>query len=375
VLGVEEPGDAERYCFERGLVKMGSAGTRTDGFADVWLRGHFAWEYKAPGKSLEGALRQLMMYALPLENPPLLVVSDRLRIEVHTHFTGTPSERHVFALEGLARHDVRQRLRALWQQPDAFKPRRTNRDITEAAARTFADTAERLRGTGTAPEAVSHFLTQCLFCFFAEDVGLLPARLFERLVGVTIQPAQMRAQLGKLFETMRDGGLFGVDAVPWFNGGLFKTIAVPPLAAEDVAALKAASALNWSAIDPSIFGTLFERGLDPSKRSQLGAHYTDPATIARLIEPVIQRPLMAEWAVHRARIGDQLARRDTLRADAAATPSTTKQLKDKYARLRTQANAAEREAQKEFVAFLERLQRYRVLSIQPAAAATSSTLR
>jgi hypothetical protein len=80
VLGVPEPGDPETYCFERGLTKTGSAAGRADGFADVWLRGHFAWEYKAPGKSLEGALKQLMQYALPLENPPLLVVSDRQRI-------------------------------------------------------------------------------------------------------------------------------------------------------------------------------------------------------------------------------------------------------------------------------------------------------
>ena len=45
----------------------------------------------------------------------------------------------------------------------------------------------------------------------------------------------------------------------------------------------------------SIFGTLFERGLDPSKRSQLGAHYTDPATIMRIVEPVLQRPLLQIW--------------------------------------------------------------------------------
>ena len=148
VLGMPEPADPENYCFERGLTKTGSAGGRTDGFADVWLRGHFAWEYKAPGKSLEGALKQLMMYALPLENPPLLVVSDRLRIEIHTHFTGTPSEKHVFALDEMGRPEVQQRLRALWTDPEAFRPRRSNRDITEEAARTFAGTAERLREAG-----------------------------------------------------------------------------------------------------------------------------------------------------------------------------------------------------------------------------------
>ncbi len=337
LLGVPEPAEPERYCFERGLTKTGSAGGRTDGFADVWLKGCFAWEYKAPGRSLEGALRQLMMYALPLESPPLLVVSDRLRIEVHTHFTGTPSERHVFALEEIGRPEVQQRLRTLWTDPDAWRPKRSNRDITEEAARTFAGTAERLRAAGVPAAEVSHFLTQCLFCFFAEDVGLLPARLFERLVGVDIDAARMRTQLGVLFEAMRSGGLFGVDAVPWFNGGLFQSIAVPPLAAADVAALKAASALNWSAIDPSIFGTLFERGLDPAKRSQLGAHYTDPATILRLVEPVVLRPLLAEWQGAKAAIEKALGK--------------SKRHSDK----------AWRDAQAAFVGFLERLKAYRVL--------------
>lgn len=337
MLCVPEPDDPERYCFERGLTKTGSAAGRTDGFADVWLKGHFAWEYKAPGRSLEGALRQLMMYALPLESPPLLVVSDRLRLEVHTHFTGTPSERHAFALEDMGRPEVQQRLRTLWTQPDAWRPKRSNREITEAAARTFAGTAERLRAAGVAPEQVSHFLTQCVFCFFAEDAGLLPDRLFERLVNARVEPAKLRAQLQALFDTCRGGGLFGVEDVPWFNGGLFAAVQVPPLAAEDVAALKAASALNWSAIDPSIFGTLFERGLDPAKRSQLGAHYTDPATILRLVEPVVQRPLLAEWQTHKAQIEQRLGR--------------SKRHGDK----------AYRDAQAAFVGFLERLKAYRVL--------------
>ncbi len=341
VLGVPEPGDPESYCFERGVAKTGGTAvagrSRTDGFADVWRKGHFAWEYKAPGKPLEGALQQLMMYALPLENPPLLVVSDRQRIEVHTHFTGTPSERHVFQLEEITRPEVQQRLRALWLAPDDYKPRRTNRDITEEAARTFAGTAERLRAAGVAPEAVSHFLTQCVFCFFAEDVGLLPGRLFERLMQAQVPPERLRAQLQHLFDTMRSGGLFGVDDVPWFNGGLFATTHVPALAAEDVAALRAASGLDWSAIDPSIFGTLFERGLDPGKRSQLGAHYTDPATIGRLVEPVVTRPLLAEWAGLKGGIAQGLAK--------------SKRHGDK----------AWRDAQALFVGFLERLKAYRVL--------------
>jgi hypothetical protein len=361
VLAVAEPGDAENYCFERGVIKTGGTGLRKNGFADVWLRGRFAWEYKSPGGSLRTALDQLMRYALPLENPPLLIVSDRLRIEVHTHFTGTPSECHLFALEDLSKHDTQQRLRAIWESPDAFKPRKTNRDITEEAALTFAGTAKRMRAAGVPAEQVSHFLTQCVFCFFSEDVGLLPEKLFERLVGVNVVPDRMRVQLEALFSTMRDGGLFGAEDIPWFNGGLFKAVSVPALTVDDVNALKAASALNWSAIDPSIFGTLFERGLDPSVRSQLGANYTDPATIQRIIDPVVKRPMLAEWAGVRATIQALMEDRDRLRAEAERIPSTTPELKRKYARLRTSANAAERAAEDAFGKFLERLRLFRVL--------------
>ncbi|MEO7010401.1 MAG: hypothetical protein ABI156_14715 [Caldimonas sp.] len=118
----------------------------------MFKRGHFAWEYKAPGRSLDGALRQLMMYALALDNPPLLIVSDRLSTEIHTHFNGTPSERHVVRLEELADPVKREVLRRCFEAPESFKPTRTTRQITEAAADAFASTAQRLRDAGVAPE-------------------------------------------------------------------------------------------------------------------------------------------------------------------------------------------------------------------------------
>lgn len=152
-----------------------------------------------------------------------------------------------------------------------------------------------------------------------------------------VAPAVLRAQLQKLFETMGAGGLFGVDAVPWFNGGLFAGEGVPPLADADVDALRAASTLDWSAIDPAILGNLFERGLDPDKRSQLGAHYTDPATIGRLEEPVVQRPLLAEWIGVRATIEQAMARSER------------------------HGDKAWCDAQAAFVGYLQRLEAWRVL--------------
>ena len=55
-------------------------------------------------------------------------------------------------------------------------------------------------------------------------------------------------------------------------------------------------------IDPSIFGTLFERFLDPAKRAQIGAHYTDAKKILQIVDPVVMRPLEAEWAEVKERI-------------------------------------------------------------------------
>jgi len=99
LVGVAAPSPAtlDHYCFERGVTKTGSR----HGWADVWMRGCFGFEYKAPDRSLDAALKQLMTYALALENPPLLVVCDTQIIHIHTHFTNAPSEVHTIALQDI----------------------------------------------------------------------------------------------------------------------------------------------------------------------------------------------------------------------------------------------------------------------------------
>lgn len=334
LLVVPKPGSEPDYLFEKQSLLLGEA----RGFADVFYRDHFAWENKAPGKNLDTALKQLLSYSLALSNPPLLVVCDRLTVRIHTQFNGHPSETHIVLLQQLDQPEKRALLRRLWTDPESFRPKKTTRAITEAAAHSFALLAEQLRGRHHHPDKVAHFLTQCLFCFFAEDVGLLPGRMFERMVGNRqLTSDRLTAGLVSLFTTMRDGGLYGADDIPWFNGGLFKTVDVPKLEILDITELRNAAALNWSAIDVSIFGTLFERGLDPVKRSQLGAHYTDPATIARIVQPVVERPLLAEWAEARAEIKKQTSK------------------------IKKHGDAAYRAALKRFVQWLDRLRAYRVL--------------
>src|SRR4051812_40610693 len=120
------------------------------------------------------------------------------------------------------------------------------------------------------------------------------------------------------FALHRSGGV-GFEQVEWFNGGLFDDDEALPLEKDDVAEVLAAARLDWAEIDPSIFGTLFERGLDPAKRSQLGAHYTDRDKINLIIEPVIVRPLMTEWETEKAAIQETLKRADTAKAPSTRT--------------------------------------------------------
>ena len=93
----EDP-DGATYAFEKGATKA----TGGEGWADVWRRGRFAWEYKGKHKDLEAAHRQLLLYAGALENPPLLITSDIERIVIRTNWTGYASERHDILLDELA---------------------------------------------------------------------------------------------------------------------------------------------------------------------------------------------------------------------------------------------------------------------------------
>ena len=142
---------------------------------------------------------------------------------------------------------------------------------------------------------------------FAEDIGLLPNAMFSRMLEHAAQRPEEFVDLAQdLFRAMRSGGRVGFEHVAWFNGGLFDSDEALPLDQHDTALVLRAARLDWSDIDPSILGTLFERGLDPDKRSQLGAHYTDRDKIMKLIEPVIIRPLQAEWDGVKAQIAQQM---------------------------------------------------------------------
>ncbi len=331
--------DGEWYAFEKGVEKTGGG----DGWADVWKRGQFAWEYKGKRKDLEAAYKQLLLYREALENPPLLVVCDLDRFEVHTNFTSTVKTVYSFALEDLLNNpkEPLRVLRAVMANAEELRPSRTREELTEHAAREFASLAEALHIQGNDPAGVAHFLNKLLFSLFAEDAGLLPGGIIKRLIdGAQKDPDAFASGLAELFGKMsKGGGLFGPERISWFNGGLFDGDDVVALDSAQLSIVRAVSDLDWSQVEPAIFGTLFERGLDPSKRSQLGAHYTDRRSISRLIEPVVIAPLREEYQAMQARVLELLSegRRITAKTAPNNNPNTV------------------------FHAFLDRLRDFRVL--------------
>ncbi len=351
LLDIKDPTTAdpkgEWFTFEKGASKT----TGGEGWADVWRKDCFAWEYKGKNKDLDRAFAQLQQYAIALDNPPLLIVSDMDRIRIHTNWTNTVQKVHTIALTDLTDAATRDLLRHCFTDPERLKPSKTRQLLTEEAAQRFALLAQRLRGRGHDPEQVAHFVNRLVFCMFAEDVELLPNKMFERMIKAARPKPETFGQHAKtLFAAMKSGGMVGFEPVEWFNGGLFDSDDTLPLTWEDMDDLIRATALDWSDIDPSILGTLFERGLDPDKRSQLGAHYTDRDKIMQIVRPVIVDPLLAEWAGVKVQIAGLI--------ENAPTATKEKLLVGKEL---TARNKALDMAEGLHKAFLDRLKAFRVL--------------
>eukprot|EP00913_Durusdinium_trenchii_P035257 g32987.t1 len=284
--------DGAFYTFERGVTKT----TGDHGWADVWFRDRFGWEYKGKHKDLTAAYDQLLQYREDLENPPLLVVCDMDRFEIHTNFTGTVKRVYAFDLDGLDDPENLGVLRKLFTDPQSLKPGQSTEAITQQAAELFGQLADGMRVRGIPAERAAHFLMKLMFCMFAEDIALLPEKLFTRLLsGSKNDPARLTQLLGSLFSAMCTGGPFGVDEILHFNGGLFADADVVELTTAEIKTITLVNEFEWGSVEPSIFGTLFERTLDPAKRSQIGAHYTSREDIETLLVPVVMAPIRREW--------------------------------------------------------------------------------
>lgn len=304
------------FTFEAGAAKQSGG----QGWADVWFRGHFAIEYKGPHGDLDKAYSQLLQYRESLENPPLLIVSNIQSLTIHTNFTGTAKKVVTVSLDDLLTTPGLQQVRNIFYNPEAFRPEKTAAQVTEEAAAQFGRLAAHLARWGYSPHDVAHYLIRLLFCLFSEDIDLLPRELFTRMVeSGRRNAAGFNRSVKLLFHAMAEGDYFGEHQVRYFDGGLFDNDTVLDMDGDGLIILHGITQLDWSAIEPAILGTLFTRSLDPSKRAQLGAHYTSKEDILLIVEPVLMAPLRREWAEIQAKARDLAQKRSTAATRAVAT--------------------------------------------------------
>ena len=278
------------------------------GFADAYLENHFGWEFKTRDADLDDALNQLLRYQVHLKTPPLLIVSSFRTIRIRTNFPGMETVLHQIPIARLDEPAHLELLQNAFFNPNALRPDRSVAQVTEETAALFHDIVtdmEQTAGEQTAAdrERLARHLNRIVFCLYAQDAGLLPAGLFSDLLRQNIRrPELANRAIANLFQQMAHGGIFGANAIPNFNGDLFRNAEPVALSPNALQRLAEAAGKNWRSIEPSIFGALFERALDAAKRTYLGAHYTSAADIMLVVDPVVMAPLRREWDTVRQQI-------------------------------------------------------------------------
>lgn len=139
---------------------------------------------------------------------------------------------------------------------------------------------------------------------FAEDVRLLVDEPFHRLLDevALANPAEFVPGAEELWRAMDEGKRFGFRKLLRFNGAFFRDTEALPPERDELAVLLEAAQTDWSEVEPAIFGTLLTRALDPRERHRLGAEYTKPEMIARVIKPAVDEPLRERWTAVQAEV-------------------------------------------------------------------------
>jgi len=148
------------------------------------------------------------------------------------------------------------------------------------------------------------FLTRLLFCFFAEDTEIFTDNQFS--FGVESHTkndgSDLSAYLNRLFTVLNtadsDRGELPdyLANFPYVNGGLFADdIPSPVFSAKSRRMLiECGSELDWSDINPDIFGSMIQAVVHPDQRGGMGMHYTSVTNIMKVIEPLFLNDLYEE---------------------------------------------------------------------------------
>ncbi len=303
--------DKRVASFELAVKKHGGG----QGFVDLFWPGMLLVEHKSRGKNLDAAFDQALGYFPGLAErdlPRLIVVCDFARFRVHRLATAsTPAETIEFALKDLHKH-VRLFGYLAGYQVQTIRPQDP---VNMKAAERMGRLHDALKASGYTDHPLEVMLVRLLFCLFADDTGIFqPAQAFRAFIEerTATDGSDLGARLAQVFQVLNTpdgaGGTGNtaskrsphldtqLAAFPYINGKLFEeTLPLADFNAPMREALLDACALDWSAISPAIFGSLFQSIMDAQARRHLGAHYTSEENIQKLIKPLFLDALWAEF--------------------------------------------------------------------------------
>ena len=284
--------------FEHNVKKLSGA----QGFVDLFWPGKLLVEQKSLGKDLTVANTQAMDYLHNIpdhELPDLVVVCDFGHFELRPLKGGEVLR---FKLKDLYKH-VKHFGVLLGYKVQTIRP---EDPVNIKAAERMGRLHDALKASGYSGHALEVLLVRLLFCLFADDTGIFqPAQSFRDFVEERTAPdgSDLGPRLGQLFQVLNTHESQRSKTIDeqlgqfaYINGRLFEeTLPMADFSTAMREALLNATALDWSAISPAIFGSLFQSIMDDKARRNLGAHYTSEANILKLIKPLFLDELHAEF--------------------------------------------------------------------------------
>ena len=277
---------------------------RTTSFADLVWKPVVLIEMKKSGEDLSIHYQQAFSYWSQLvPNRPQYVILcnfDEFWIYDFNKDIYEPQEK--IDLEELEKHKQAFTFLLPKSKPPLFKTDKEN--VTEDVAKYVAALYKSLTKNHIPKidmNIAMRYCLQCVLCMYAEDIDLLPDKIFTRLIdeclekdviGINKIPETYDLIAG-LFREMNNKGITPSGRykdVDYFNGGLFNEVNSIELTKAEVEYLWANCNKNWNHMNPAIFGTILEQGMEKDERHVLGAHYTHEIDIKKIVDPVIVQP-------------------------------------------------------------------------------------
>jgi hypothetical protein len=273
------------------------------GYIDMFWKGHIMIEMKSPGKDLKKAYRQAKEYAGNVPPPDLpigILVSDFVNFEYYDLEKG--GDFLAFPLQDLLQHLELFGYLAGYKSTDFTGIDPVNIEAAERMGRLYV----AMTDSGYSGHELEIYLVRLLFCLFADDTGIFDEKklFFTYITGRTSPDgSDLADHLGHIFETLnkpKDRRLKTIDEqlnkFPYIDGDLFtERIEIAAFNSEMRRTLLHCCTLDWSKINPEIFGAMFQSVKDKDARRALGEHYTSEQNILKVIRPLFLDSLKGEF--------------------------------------------------------------------------------